>query len=108
MPWTSMASPSMPLHMSVQPKARCTLTPAGSAIVFPGWGELTILINDGSGSRHEILAAAPVGVDMPKVAATIGVIDEFCKGHLDAEPALLALDAVSRLPPVSMTRFALL
>jgi len=78
------------------------------AIVFPGWGELTILINDGNGSRHEILAAAPVGVDMHKVAATIGVIDEFCEGHLDAEPARLALDAVARFPPVSITRFALL
>src|ERR1700694_3143818 len=55
------------------------------ATVFPRWGELTILINDGSGSRHEILAAAPVGVDMRKVAATTGVIDDVCNGHLDAE-----------------------
>ena len=52
------------------------------AIVFPRWGELTVLITDGSGSRNEILAAAPAGVDMRKVAATIGVIDDVCDGRL--------------------------
>ena len=57
------------------------------ATVFPRWGELTVLINDGSGSRHEILAAAPAGVDMRKVAATIGVIDDVCDGRLDANSA---------------------
>src|SRR5713226_6391884 len=64
------------------------------ATIFPRWGELTILINDGGGSRHEILTAAPVGVDMRKVAATIGVIDDVCSGHLDAEAARSSLDAV--------------
>lgn len=33
------------------------------AAVFPRWGELTVLINDGNGSRNEILASAPAGVD---------------------------------------------
>ena len=76
--------------------------------VFPRWGDLTVLISDGSGSRHEIIAAAPVGVDMRKVAATIGVVDDICNGHLDAEGARSALEAVARFPPVSITRFALL
>jgi uncharacterized membrane protein YjjP (DUF1212 family) len=78
------------------------------ATLFPRWGELTLLINDGSGSRHEILAAAPVGVDMRKVAATISVIDDVCCGQFDAAAARSALDAVARFPPVSITRFALL
>jgi uncharacterized membrane protein YjjP (DUF1212 family) len=78
------------------------------ATVFPRWGELTILINDGSGSRHQILAAAPVRVDMHKIAETIGVIDDVCNGHLGAAAARAALDAVTRFPPVSITRFALL
>jgi uncharacterized membrane protein YjjP (DUF1212 family) len=78
------------------------------ATVFPRWGELTLLINDGSGSRNEIVAAAPVGVDMLKVAATSGVIDEICSGHLDAASARSALEAVARFPAVSITRFALL
>jgi uncharacterized membrane protein YjjP (DUF1212 family) len=78
------------------------------ATVFPRWGDLTIHIIDGSGSRHEILAAAPVGIDMRKVAATIGVIDDVCNGYLDGEAARSALEAVARFPPVSITRFALL
>jgi uncharacterized membrane protein YjjP (DUF1212 family) len=78
------------------------------ATVFPRWGELTILINDASGSRHEILAAAPVGVDMRKVAATIGVIDDVCSGQFDVAAARPALEAVARFPPVSTARFALL
>jgi uncharacterized membrane protein YjjP (DUF1212 family) len=78
------------------------------ATTFARWGELTILINDGSGSRREILAAAPVGVDMHKVAATIGVMDDVCNGHLDVEAARSALEVVARFPPVSLARFALL
>jgi uncharacterized membrane protein YjjP (DUF1212 family) len=78
------------------------------ATVFPRWGELTVLINDASGSRHEIVAVAPVGVDMRKVAATIGVIDDVCSRQFDAAAARSALETVARFPPVSLTRFALL
>lgn len=78
------------------------------ATVFPRWGDLTIRIDDGNGSRHEILASAPVGVDMHKVAATISVIDDVCNGRLDAEAARLEFDAVAQFPPVSIARFALL
>jgi hypothetical protein len=38
------------------------------ATVLPRWGDLTVCIGDGGGSRHEIFAAAPVGVDMRRVA----------------------------------------
>ncbi len=78
------------------------------ATIFPRWGELTILINDGGGSRHEILAAVPAGVDMRRVAATIGVIDDVCNGCLDVAAARSALETIARFPPVSTTRFALL
>jgi uncharacterized membrane protein YjjP (DUF1212 family) len=78
------------------------------ATVFPRWGELTVLINDGSGSRNEILASAPASIDMRKVAATIGVMDDVCNGCLDAAAARSALETIARFPPVSITRFALL
>jgi uncharacterized membrane protein YjjP (DUF1212 family) len=78
------------------------------ATVFPRWGDLTIRIDDGSGSRHEIIAVAPVGVDMRKVAATIGAIDDVCDGRLDADAARSALEEAARFPPVSIARFALL
>jgi uncharacterized membrane protein YjjP (DUF1212 family) len=42
------------------------------------------------------------------VASTIGVIDDVCASRLDAEEAWPALDAISRFPPVSIARFALL
>jgi len=41
------------------------------AAVFPRWGELTVRIDDDTGSRYEIIAVEPVGVDMSKVAATM-------------------------------------
>src|SRR2546425_7027255 len=78
------------------------------ATVFPRWGELTVRIDDDTGSRYEIIAIEPVGVDMSKVAATMSVIDKVCAGRMDAEAARSALDAITRFPPVSVARFALL
>jgi uncharacterized membrane protein YjjP (DUF1212 family) len=78
------------------------------ATVIPHWGDLTMRIDDGGGSRYEIIAAAPVGVDMRKVTETTGVIDDVCNGQLDAAAAESALQRIARLPPISLTRYALL
>jgi uncharacterized membrane protein YjjP (DUF1212 family) len=78
------------------------------ATVIPHWGDLTMRIEDGGGSRYEIIAAAPVGVDMRKVTETTDVIDDVCNGQLDAATAKSALQTIARLPPISLTRFALL
>jgi uncharacterized membrane protein YjjP (DUF1212 family) len=78
------------------------------ATVIPHWGDLTIRIDDGGGSRYEIIAAAPVGVDMRKVTETTGVIDDVCNGQIDVAGAKSALQTITRLPPISLTRFALL
>src|SRR5438309_2796242 len=78
------------------------------ATVIPRWGELTVRIDDDTGSLYEIMATEPVGVDMSKVAATVSVIDEVCDGRIDAEAARSALEAVTQFPPVSVARFALL
>jgi uncharacterized membrane protein YjjP (DUF1212 family) len=78
------------------------------ATVIPHWGDLTIRIDDGGGSRYEIIAAAPVGVDMRKVTETTGVIDDVCNGQIDAAAAKSALQRIARLPPISLTRYALL
>jgi uncharacterized membrane protein YjjP (DUF1212 family) len=76
--------------------------------VFPRWSELTVRIDNDTGSRYEIIAAEPVGVDMSKVAATMSVIDKVCAGRMDVEAARSALEAVTRFPPVSVARFALM
>jgi uncharacterized membrane protein YjjP (DUF1212 family) len=78
------------------------------ATVFPRWGELAIRIDDAGVPRYEILGCAPMGVDMGKVAAATGVIDEVWDGRLDTETARSALDTIAQFPPVSLTRFALL
>ena len=76
------------------------------AVVLPRWGELTVRIEAAGGSRYEIVAAEPAGVHMGKVAATMRVVDQVCDGSLDAAAGRAALDAVGRLPPVSVARFA--
>jgi uncharacterized membrane protein YjjP (DUF1212 family) len=78
------------------------------ATVVPHWEDLTIRIDDGSGARYEIIAVAPVGVDMRKVTATTGVIDDVCDHHTDTAAARSALETIARFPPISLTRFALL
>src|SRR5271165_6688776 len=52
--------------------------------VFPRWGELVMRIEDDAGSRHEIVAALPAGMDMSKVTATMAAIDQVCDGRMDA------------------------
>jgi uncharacterized membrane protein YjjP (DUF1212 family) len=78
------------------------------ASVFPRWGELVVRIEDDAGSRYEIVAAEPAGMDMSKVTATMAAIDKVCDGRMDAAAAQSALEAITRLPPVSIARFALL
>jgi uncharacterized membrane protein YjjP (DUF1212 family) len=78
------------------------------ATVIPHWGDLTIRIDDGGGSRYEIIATAPVGVDMRKVTETTGVIDDVCSGQLAAAGAMSSLQTIAGLAPISLTRYALL
>jgi uncharacterized membrane protein YjjP (DUF1212 family) len=64
-------------------------------------------IEDDVGSRYEIVAAKPAGMDMNKVTATMATIDKVCAGRVDAAAVRSALEAITRLPPVSIARFAL-
>ena len=78
------------------------------ATVFPRWGELTVRVDNDTGSHYEIIAVEPVGVDMSKVAATVSVIDKVCAGRIDTEAARSAFEAVTRFPrgavPVGLRR----
>jgi uncharacterized membrane protein YjjP (DUF1212 family) len=78
------------------------------AVIFPRWGELTVRIDDGSGPRGEIVAGAPMNVDIGKVMATLEVIDKIRSGRIAIGAALSELEAVRQLPPISLGRFALL
>jgi uncharacterized membrane protein YjjP (DUF1212 family) len=77
------------------------------ASVFPRWGELVVRVEDDAGSRYEVVAAVPAGMDMSKVTATMAAIDKVCDGRTDAAAVRSTLKGITRLPPVSIARFAL-
>ena len=77
------------------------------ATLFPRWGELILRIQQDAGSRSEIVAAEPAGMDMNKVSATMTAIEKICEGRMDAAGVRSALESVARLPAVSIARFAL-
>jgi uncharacterized membrane protein YjjP (DUF1212 family) len=78
------------------------------ADVFLRWGEVLIRFERGEvRSPDRVIAAAPVGVDMGKVAATLDTIERLSRGELDALAAQTALRAVAHRPPISDTHFAL-
>jgi uncharacterized membrane protein YjjP (DUF1212 family) len=68
---------------------------------------VVLRIEDDAGSRYEIVAAEPAGMDMNKVTATMAAIDKVCDGRMDAAELRSALEAITRFPPVSIARFAL-
>ena len=77
------------------------------ATLFPRWGELMLRIQQDAGSRSEIVAAEPSGMDMNKVSATMIAIEKICEGRMDAAGVRSALESITRLPAVSIARFAL-
>src|SRR3979411_293682 len=70
------------------------------AIVLPRWGEVHVRLDGLAEHGVEIIAATPAGVDMHKVIAAIGVVDDVCAGRIDAVAARSSLDAITRFPPV--------
>jgi uncharacterized membrane protein YjjP (DUF1212 family) len=76
------------------------------ADVSLGWGEVLIRLESQAGSQERVIAAAPLGVDMGKVAATLDTIDKLSHGELDAQAAATALQRAAQRPPISDTHFA--
>ncbi len=79
-----------------------------NATVSARWGEVMLRIDDPAGPRLHWIAAAPLGVDMGKVAATNELIDRFCKNAIGFDQVQSQLAAIRSLPPVSLARFVLL
>jgi uncharacterized membrane protein YjjP (DUF1212 family) len=77
------------------------------ASVFPHWGDVTIRMESPSGWSHEIIGASPTGVDMSQIAAAMKAIDNICSENISVAGGRLELEEASRLPPVSIVRFAL-
>jgi uncharacterized membrane protein YjjP (DUF1212 family) len=93
---------------TVEATARLGAALGLQASLLPRWSDLTVRIETESGARCTAAAAAPVGVDMGKVVAVIGVVEDVCAGRIAPGAAPGTLRAAARLPPVSLARFALL
>lgn len=78
------------------------------AALFPHWGELNTRIDDAAGTHYDIVASAPLGVDMRKVTTTVDAIDRFHDGRIDAAAVQASVDASARLEPISLVRYALM
>ena len=78
------------------------------ATLFPRWDELTIRIEDDSGSHHEIAAVSPTGVDMHKVASNDGRDRSSLRWSHGSAAARSALESITHFPPVSIVHFALM
>lgn len=70
------------------------------------WGEVVLFVE--GHPAPIILAVKPTSVDMGRVAAVLHLIDEFAAGRMDREAMAAELDAVTRMPPVNVWRFAAL
>ena len=74
--------------------------------LFPGWGRLSVRAARDSTAID--VPMTPAGIDIGRVAAAEGVIDQLAAGRIDAPQALDQLQAVRARPPVSVLRLAIM
>jgi uncharacterized membrane protein YjjP (DUF1212 family) len=75
------------------------------ATIIPRWGELR-LDEEGAGCVA-VEPADPTGVDMNRVAAAMGAIDEIAGGRLSPPEAMEAISQIAHAPPSPTWLFAL-
>jgi uncharacterized membrane protein YjjP (DUF1212 family) len=75
--------------------------------IIPRWDGLQLLV-EGTGHPLSIqVAAAPVGVEMDRVSATMRTMDSMASGRLTPECGRKTLAGISRSPPAPTWLFAL-
>jgi uncharacterized membrane protein YjjP (DUF1212 family) len=77
------------------------------ATVFPHWAELEIQTEDTEGKFISAVEAAPSGVDMDRVAATLRTVDELCDGRLGPANTAEAIKRIAKAPPAPTWLFTL-
>jgi uncharacterized membrane protein YjjP (DUF1212 family) len=77
------------------------------ATLFPHWGELEIQTVDAAGTSMSAIPAAPVGVDMDRVASTLQAVEELRDGRLAAANAMEAITKIAEAPPAPTWLFTL-
>ncbi len=76
--------------------------------VHPNWNMLILRLENAAGTCHEILTSEPAGVEMRKVAATMGVVEAICAGRMTPDAARAELSQIDHFAPPSLVRFALM
>ena len=77
------------------------------ARIMPRWGELQLQAETGDAKQIAAVSADPTGVNMDRVAAAMGAIDELSAGRLAPASAMQAIGAISRAPPAATWLFTL-
>ena len=75
--------------------------------IIPRWDELRLMAEDADGALTIEAAAAPTGVEMDRVAATMHAIDDIASGRLTADAAGNAIGDIAKRRPPSAWLFAL-
>jgi uncharacterized membrane protein YjjP (DUF1212 family) len=66
---------------------------------FPRWGELEIQTEDADGKFVSAIEADPVGVDMDRVARTLGMVQQLGGGGLAPTDLMGAITGIAEAPP---------
>jgi uncharacterized membrane protein YjjP (DUF1212 family) len=67
--------------------------------MVPHWGDLQLVAKSETGAVVSHAKAAPAGVEMDRVAQTMGAIEDIASGRLTAEAARSTIETVARTPP---------
>jgi uncharacterized membrane protein YjjP (DUF1212 family) len=74
---------------------------------FPRWGELEVQTEDADGRFISAIEADPAGVDMDRVASTLGTVQQLCDGQLAPADSMEAISRIAERPPAPTWLFSL-
>jgi len=74
---------------------------------FPRWGKLEVQTEDADGKFISAIEADPAGVDMDRVASTLGTVQQLCGGRLAPADMMGAISRIAEAPPAPTWLFTL-
>jgi uncharacterized membrane protein YjjP (DUF1212 family) len=75
--------------------------------IMPRWGELLLQAEDGGVRSITAVAVDPTGVEMDRVASTMRLTDDFCRGRIAPAAAMKAIHTIAKAPPSPLWLFTL-
>jgi uncharacterized membrane protein YjjP (DUF1212 family) len=77
----------------------------GTPVTFTArWGNIRLQPNEYTFGAE--IVADPIAIDIGRVNATQSLVDDLCSDRIQIDRALQELDAIGRMPPVLIARFA--